>query len=106
MDEEVKNYLEKLTSPQKEMCMIIRKIILDTFPDLKETFQNGVPWYESKFYIVGLRDHVNIGFSVTGMTPDEMKLFEGNGKYMRHINIDTLEEINEQKIIRLLKIVK
>ncbi len=86
-----------MTIPQKEMCMIIRKIILKTFPDIKETFQNGVPWYESKFYIVGLKDHVNIGFSVTGMTPEEMKLFEDNGKYMRHIKIHSIEEIDEKK---------
>lgn len=106
MDEKVKNYLDQLPSPQKEICERVRKIILKTFPDLEESFKNGVPWYESKFYIVGLKDHVNIGFSVEGMTPEEIKLFEGNGKLMRHIKIFTPDEMDEDKIVRLLKLVK
>lgn len=106
MDKRVKDYLEKLPSPQKEICERVRKIILKTFPTMEESFKNGVPWYESRYYIVGLKDHVNIGFSVEGLTPDEMSLFEGNGIYMRHIKIHSLEEIDEMKIVRLLKVVK
>ncbi len=91
MDVSVKNYLKQLPSPQREICMKVRTIILKAFPDIKETFQNGVPWYEWKFYIVGLKDHVNIGFSVAGMTPEEMKFLEDNGKYMRHIKIYSID---------------
>ena len=106
MDEKVKEYLDSLPSPQKEICKKIRKIILNTFPDLEESFKNGVPWYQCKYYIVGFKDHVNIGFSVEGLTNEEMRLFEGNGKYMRHIKIRSLDEIDEKKIVELLKVVK
>lgn len=106
MDEKVKEYLDALPSPQKEICKKIRKIILNTFPDLEESFKNGVPWYQCKYYIVGFKDHVNIGFSVEGLTNEEMRLFEGNGKYMRHIKIRSLDEIDEKKIVDLLKVVK
>jgi len=106
MHEKVKTYLENLPSPQKEICKRVRKIILDTFPDLEESFENGVPWYECKYYIVGLKDHVNIGFSVEGLTDEEMKLFQGKGKYMRHIKIYTVDDIDKKKIVQLLKVVK
>lgn len=106
MDKKVKNYLDNLPSPQKEICKRVRQIILKTFPDIEETFENGVPWYECKFYIVGLKDHVNIGFSVDGLAPEELKLFEGNGKLMRHIKVHTPEELDEKKIVKLLKVVK
>ena len=106
MKEKVKSYLENLPSPQKEICKKVRKIILDTFPNLEESFKNGVPWYECKYYIVSFKDHVNIGFSVEGLTEDEMRLFEGKGKYMRHIKIHSLNEVNEKKLVKLLKIVK
>ena len=106
MHEKVKAYLENLPSPQKEICKKVRKIIVDTFPDLEESFKNGVPWYECKYYIVGLKDHVNIGFSVEGLTDEEMKLFQGKGKYMRHIKIYSIDDINEKEIIKLLKVVK
>ena len=106
MHEKVKTYLENLPSPQKEICKKLRKIILDTFPNLEESFKNGVPWYECKYYIVGLKDHVNIGFSVEGLTEEEMKLFQGKGKYMRHIKIYTVNDIDKKKIVKLLKVVK
>lgn len=106
MDIKVKNYLDNLPSPQKEICKKVRKIILNTFPDLVETFKNGVPWYECKYYIVGLKDHVNIGFSVEELNQEEIKLFDGKGKYMRHIKIYSLDEIDEKKIVKLLKVVK
>lgn len=106
MDIKVKSYLDNLPSPQKEICKKVRKIILNTFPDLGETFKNGVPWFECKYYIAGLKDHVNIGFSVEGLNQEEIKLFDGKGKYMRHIKIYSLDEIDEKKIVKLLKVVK
>ena len=106
MDKKVRSYIEKLSSPQKEICKKLRKVILGTFPDLKESFKNGVPWYEDKFYIVGFKDHVNIGFSVKGLTNTEMSALEGKGEYMRHIKIYSIDEIDENSIVRLLKIVK
>jgi hypothetical protein len=106
MDKKLKFYLEKLPSPQKKICMKVRKIIFKTFPEIKETFENGVPWYENRFYIVSLRDHVNIGFSVKGLTKKEMDLFEGKGKLMRHIKIYSLDSIDEKEIVKRLKVVK
>lgn len=106
MHEKVKAYLENLPSPQREICEKLRNIILNSFPTLKESFKNGVPWYECKYYIVGFKDHVNIGFSVKGLTEEEMNLFEGKGKYMRHIKIYSVDEIDEKKIVKLLKVIK
>jgi len=106
MDAKVKSYLENLPSPQKEICKTVRKIIFNTFPEIEETFENGVPWYECKYYIVGLRDHVNIGFSIKGLNKDELSLFEGKGKLMRHIKIYSLGDIDEKEIIKRLKVVK
>ena len=106
MDKKVKSYLENLPSPQKEICERVRKILVNTFPELRESFTNGVPWYECKYYIVGLKDHVNIGFSVKGLSQKEIGLFEGQGKLMRHIKIYSLDDIDENEIVKRLKVVK
>jgi len=65
----------------------------------------GVPWYEGKFYVVALRDHVNLGFSVKGLLNREKILFEGKGRMMRHIKFYSLEDVNEIEVIKLLKLV-
>lgn len=105
MNKEVDRYIEKQEPPQKEIVQKLRMLILSTFPDVKEEFQMGVPWYECKYYIVALRDHVNIGFSVKGLSAEERGLFEGNGKTMRHIKVWSMKDLDEKKIVKLLRIV-
>ncbi len=106
MDEQVRKYLESLPTPQKEICRKARKIILETFPDIEESFKNGVPWYEGKCYLVAFKDHVNVGFSVAGLTKERMSLFEGKGNYMRHVKIHSIDEVDEKKIVKLLKTIR
>ena len=106
MNKELDDYTEKQKSPQKEICKRLRKIILETFPDIKEEMKLGVPWYEGKYYIVGLKDHVNLGFSLKGLSKKEIELFKGGGKTMKHIEIRSLNEIDEKEIVKLLKVVK
>jgi hypothetical protein len=105
MDEMIMKYIEKQKSPQKEICFKLREIILKTFPYIKEEMRWGVPTFSGgKFYIGALRDHVNLGFSINGLTKEEIALFEGSGKTMRHIKIRTLKDINEKRLVKLLNI--
>ena len=105
MSEKVEEYIKKQVLPQKKIVSILRNLILETFPNIKEEFKMGVPWYEEKFYIVALRDHVNLGFAVKGLTKSEMMLFEGKGKMMRHLKFYTSEDINKTEVTKLLRLV-
>jgi len=113
MDANVDEYIKKQKSPQKEICQRLRKIILTTFPDIAEEMKTGVPCYGStkedlcgKYYIAALKDHVNLGFSLKGLSKKEQQLFEGSGKTMKHIKVYSMEEIDEKKIIRLLILIQ
>ena len=101
----VKEYIEKQNSPQKEICKELRDIILRTFPDIKEEMKLGVPYYEDKFYIVALKGHVNLGFSIDGLSDKEISFFDGGGKTTRHIKIYTTDKIDRKRIVSLLKLV-
>ena len=98
------DYIRKQKSPQKEICTKLRKLILKTFPEINEEMKMGVPWY-GKFYVVALKDHVNLGFSVKGLTKKEQANFKGKGKLMRHLKFHSPDEIDEKKIVKLLKLV-
>ena len=106
MDENVDDYIKKQKSPQKEICQIMRNIILKTYPDIKEEMKYGVPYYGNKYYIVALKTHVNLGFSIKGLTAEEIGLFEGTGKTTRHIKIKSQVDIDEENINKLLIMVK
>ena len=106
MSNKIDDYINQQASPQKEICQHLRRLILETFPGVKEEMKWGVPVFaEGKFYIAALKDHVNLGFSIKGLGKEDIALFEGSGKMMRHIKVDKLENIDEKRIIGLLKLV-
>jgi len=77
MDNKVNEYIENQVSPQKEVCQKLKEIILTTFPDIIEEMKYGVPYYGSKYYIVALKTHVNLGFTIKGLTKEEIAMLEG-----------------------------
>ena len=105
MESKVEEYIEKQNSPQKKICQKLREIILNTFPDIKEEMKYGVPYYGNKYYIVALKTHVNLGFSIKDLSKKEISLFEGSGKTTRHLKVNSLEDIDEHEILKLLKMV-
>ena len=106
MDIKVKEYIEKQKSPQKEICQELREIILSTFPNIIEIMKYGVPYYGNRYYIVALKTHVNLGFSIKGLKKEEIVLLEGSGKTTKHIKINNIEDIDKIKIKKLVKMIK
>jgi hypothetical protein len=102
---QVDKYSENQKSPQREIVQRLRSIILKTLPNIKEEFKMGVPWYEGKFYVVALKGHVNLGFSVKGLSAQEKALFKGKGAFMRHLKFYALEDMDEAKVVGLLRLV-
>ena len=88
---DVDGYVERLPAPQREICAELRRIIQKTFPGIEEGIRMGVPWY-GKYYIVALRDSVNLGFSVVGLSGEDAANFSGKGRYMRHLKYRELGE--------------
>ena len=106
MDSKVKEYIEKQSSPQKEICLKIREIIKNTLPNTKEEMKWGTPVYcSNKIYIGSFKKQVNLGFQIKGLTEDQVSSLEGTGKTMRHIKIYNLDDLDEKKIVKFIKLV-
>jgi hypothetical protein len=104
---EVEEYINKRKSPAKEICRRLRRIILKTLPDVKEEMKWGAIVYGSgKFYIGAVKYGVNLGFAIKGLSKEEIGFFEGTGKTMRHVKILSVDEIDENRLIRLIKMVE
>jgi hypothetical protein len=103
MGSAVEEYVKKQESPQKEICARLRRIIRKTLPDAKEEMKWGVPAYSGgKCYFVALKTHVNLGFSLKDMGKEGLAMLEGGGKTMKHIEIASLKDVDEKKIMKLL----
>jgi hypothetical protein len=106
MDNKITDYINRQKTPQKEICLELRRIILKLYPKIKEEMKWGAIVYDGgKYYIAVVTYGVNLGFAVSGLDKEEVKQFEGSGKTMRHIKIKTLADIDEQQLTRLLKLV-
>ena len=106
MDRQVNEYIEKQKSPQKEILQKVRKIFQKTLPGCEEKKAWGVVAFSGgKFYIAAMKNRVHVGFAINGLSKEEMGLFEGSGKTMRHIKIHSLEDVDEEKLVKLIKMV-
>ncbi len=106
MESQIEAYIQKQKSPQKEIILKVRKIFQETLPILKETKAWGVITYgDGKFYLGAVNDRVHVGFAITGLSTDEVSFFEGNGKTTRHIKIRTIADVDEDKLVKLIKLV-
>jgi uncharacterized protein YdhG (YjbR/CyaY superfamily) len=103
MNQKVNEYISKQKSPQKEICEKLRKIFLKNFPNVSEDMKLGVPYYDDKFYMVVLKDHVNFGFEIKNFSKEEIKQFQGSGKTAKVLEINKISEIDGNKIIKILR---
>jgi hypothetical protein len=102
----IEQYYQTLKSPQKEICLKLRELIHETYPSLKESMLWGVPVFkDGLFYIVSLKDHVNLGFTVSNLSRSEENLFQGGGKTTRKVEFKSIDDIDEQEVIALLDFV-
>ena len=104
-EKKIDEYINKFDGEKKKILKKLRNIIMKTRPKLKEEIKMGVPWYGGLFYLVGLKDHVNMGLCFGGLKKYEKEL-EGKGKYMRHIKFFSTKDIDEKKLIKLIKVTK
>ena len=106
MDKQVNEYIEKQSSLQKEIIQKVRKIFLKTLPNCEEKKGWGVIVFAGgKFYIGAIKNRVHVGFAINGLNEEVIGFFEGSGKTMRHIKIHSLEDIDEEKLVKLIKLV-
>jgi hypothetical protein len=107
VDQSVRDYIEKQKSTQKEILQRVRQIFLETLPNCQEKMAWGVIAFSAgKFYLAAMKNRVHVGFAISGLSQDEISLFEGSGKTMRHIKIPTLECVDEDRLVKLIKLVE
>lgn len=106
-NERVTQYIAALPSPQKEICESLRELILGHFPELREEFKYNYPayYYERKRIcsIGGFKRHANLELDYGAHLRDPVGRVEGIGKNIRHIKIRSLDEVDTDYFVDLLK---
>jgi hypothetical protein len=107
LNDKVTDYIASLPAPQREICQSLRELILRNFQELREEFKYNFPayYYERKRIcsIGGFKRHANFELDYGAHLRDSQGRIEGVGKNIRHIKIRSLEEIDEDYFVGLLR---
>jgi hypothetical protein len=102
----VDEYIIKLEKSKGEIVSKIRKIILDSAPDAKESIKWAQPVYEINgpfAYIKAFKNDVNFGFWRGADIIDPEGILQGSGEKMRHIKLRSLTDINEKLFVDFIR---
>ena len=92
---------------QKRTISFIRKFVKKVAPSLTESVKwgNGV-WLGEEWPVLFLHakdDHLQFGFFGGSELSDQKKLLVGSGKYIKHVKIFKLSDIDETAFKQLVK---
>ncbi len=62
--------------------------------------------YDDMYYIANLPKQINMGFSIIGLAPEEVKLFQGSGKTMRHLKFGNIDLIDREELVETIRLVR
>jgi hypothetical protein len=100
-------YIAALPSPQKEICQLLRELILSNFPQMKEEYKWNFPayYYNGKRICItgGFKKHANIELFYGSSLQDAQGRISGLGKRTRHIKFKSLAEIDASYLVDLIK---
>ena len=102
----VDEYVDLLSTPQKDVAAWLRQFVRTHFPQLREDIKWHVPVYSLDttpiVSIEGFKAHVNLKFFEGARLQDRAGILEGTGKGVRHVKFRSPEDVDEGKIRELV----
>jgi len=100
-------YLADQTTRNQNVIRALRKLVRRVAPKLQESVKwgNGC-WVKGKApvaYVYSAPDHVQCGFFAGSSLKDPKGLLNGEGKFVRHIKVVNLSDIDEGAFGALLR---
>ena len=106
-------FFDNLLPAEKTVCLQLRGLILDNFPQLREQFGYGVPYYHQhsricfmypgSFPYSGHAEGVAFGFARGHLLSNEQGLLElGARKEVAYVYLPTAKKIHEEALLEIL----
>lgn len=102
----VEEYIAGLDGWMAEAVSMIRRIILEAAPEVRESIKWAQPVYELNgpfCYMKAFKTSINFGFWRGVNISDPKGLLQGDGDKMRHVKITNLEDIDEDAFADFVK---
>lgn len=94
------------SAKNQKLISALERVVKDVAPQLSKTVKWGqgcfVDGTKPKAYLHGAVDHVQLGFYNGASLKDPKHVLNGKGKYVRHIKVSTLKDIDQKAFSALL----
>lgn len=106
-------FLDALTPLERSICLQMRNLIIGNFPELRETWAYGAPYYKGKSTICflypaslpysGLEYGVHWGFAKGYLLSNVQHLLvQGNRKQVAYVSLQSLQDIQPDLLLEIL----
>ena len=104
-------YIFNQKEPFQSIMLYVRNVILRTLPNVEEKYNYGIPFYHYNkkpfcyFNILKRTNFVDIAFVKGALLKEQFPLLKdyNNRKYVRSLQYENLESIDESQLIAILK---
>ncbi len=107
------SFLDALTPVERTICLRLRGLIMDNFPELKETWAYGAPFFKGRKRICflypaslqysGIKEGVNFGFNRANLLSNAHGLLDlGSRKEVAYIAVLTEKDIRKDLFLEIL----
>jgi hypothetical protein len=104
--ESVDDWLQAQPGHIRELSVALRQFISEVAPKLTESMKWGnACWSDDGLPLVFIHAadaHVQLGFFAGSLLDDPDGLLRGNGKYVRHIRVESVDDIDEAEFEKMI----
>ncbi|MGD2105352.1 MAG: DUF1801 domain-containing protein [Anaerolineae bacterium] len=102
----VDGYIAGLGDWRADVVSRLRDLITEAAPNASESIKWAQPVFEDNgpfSYVKAFKNHVNFGFWRGVDLTDEVGVLEGSGEKMRHVKLNSIEDIQEDVFRELVR---
>lgn len=104
---DVDGFVQTKVLPEfRDVVAILRRLMMETAPDVKETISYGILAFKIKHIIAVInptKKGITFAFSRGAKFEDTYGLLKGIGKVSRHIKIETIDTIDKEALRYYIK---
>ena len=106
INQKVSDYFNNATEEQIAILNVLRKLIHDTVANVSEEIKWNMPVFNNGkdfAYLRFAKKHITLGFYNIDKIQDPENLLEGEGNTLKHIKINSKDEVKPKIIAEWLK---
>lgn len=103
----LKKFLKPYDPEVRDLALKLRALLLEEmapcYENIYDAYSAVAIGYDNIFHIAVYSKHVNLGFNEGATLDDPKGILKGDGKHIRHVSIESLEDLQRPEILSYIR---